>query len=152
VEISRGAALLRAHRALLHAALDTPEADAVRARFEETGRSEYLASIERPTDLSAEATAERILGGVTGYVYRAFRRTRPEATEAVLAEFERGARAGLARGLAQARKILEGLEALEPEHARGIERTESLVLEGLERFLRAERGTPPSEPGAAGGS
>jgi hypothetical protein len=147
VELSPEAARLRNQRALLRTALQATEEDVarvLRARFDEAGRADYLATIAQPDDLSPEATAERILGGITGYIYRAFRRSRPEANAGDLAEFERGVRSGLERGMKAARQVLEGLQALDPELARGVERTQSLVAAGLERFFTRER-----EAGAA---
>jgi len=153
VALSPEATRLRAHGALVLAALYTNE-DAfdrvVRARFDEAGRSEYLASIAQPGDISPEATAERILGGITGYIYGAFRLSRDELGSEDLAEFERGVRKGFERGMREARAILEGLRALDPELARGIDRTESLVREGLDGFFRSEREALAARAPAAG--
>jgi hypothetical protein len=142
IELSPEAARLRDQRSLLRTALQATEEDVarvLRARFDEAGRADYLTSIAQPDDLSPEATAERILGGITGYIYRAFRRSRPEANGDDLAEFERGVRSGLERGMKEARRVLAGLRALDVELARGLDRTQSLVASGLERFFARER-------------
>lgn len=106
--------------------------------FEEAGRSEYLAGIESPTDLSSEATAGRILGGITGYIYGAFRLGRPDANSEDFEQFFEQVSAGFEQGLTEALEILDGLAALDEELSASIEETARLVREGLAGFHDTE--------------
>jgi len=142
VQISPQAERLRTQRAILQAAFGGVErvADSdLRDLFEAAGRGEYLDSIAQPTDVSPEATAKRILGGITGYIYGAFRLAHPDATVEDFDRFSADVLRGFERGLGEARSTIEGLSALTPELASGIDHTESLVREGLESFFAAER-------------
>ena len=125
-------------RSLL-SALEEPFAGDDDPRWEEAGRDDYLASISDSTDPSPEATADRILGGIRGYIYRAFARSRPELTAEDLDTFEREARKGLERGLAQAGDLLEALGALSPDLRTSIDETADRVRTGLDTFLATER-------------
>lgn len=142
VEISSQAERLRTQRQILRSAFGGVEESSDpggRALFEAAGRSKYLDSIAQVTDLSPQATAQRILGGITGYIYGAFRLAHPGGT---LEDFDRFAAdvvRGFEAGLGQARSLIEGLAALTPELASGIGRTETLVREGLEVFFADER-------------
>jgi len=106
--------------------------------FEQSGRSEYLEKIATATDLSPQATAERILGGVTGYIYGAFRLQHPRMTHEDFDRFESEVRRGFERGLAEARELLEAIQALDGALAGEIDQTERIVREGLERFFGEE--------------
>jgi hypothetical protein len=139
-EISDRAKSLRGHHLLLKALLGGPEeavsgADEI---LEQAGKSEYLQSIESPDDLSPEATAGRILGGITGYIYGAFKLQNPEATAEDFERFKAQVQEGFERGLGQAKSTLEGLERLDDEMVSGIDRTETLVREGLDEFFAHE--------------
>ena len=106
--------------------------------FEQAGRSEYLESIELPEDLSASATAERILGGISGYIYRAFQLGHPDADLADLSRFKSEALRGFEQGLEEARGYIEALGDLNEELEERISETEDLVREGLEAFFDRE--------------
>ena len=142
VEISPQGERLRAQRAILRATFggveEAAEADA-RALFEAAGRSEYLESIAQASDLSPQATAQRILGGITGYIYGAFRLAHSDLTSEDFDRFAAQVLQGFEKGLGEARGVIEGLAALTPELAAGIDRTEVLVREGLEVFFSDER-------------
>jgi hypothetical protein len=142
VELSPQAERMRAQRSILRAVFGGVESDAdadAQALFEEAGRSEYLDAIAQPSDLSPQATAQRILGGITGYIYGAFRLAHPDATVEDFDRFAADVVRGFEKGLGEARSIIEGLAAFTPELASGIERTEGLVREGLDVFFSDER-------------
>ncbi len=107
--------------------------------FEQAGRSGYLDSIASDTDTSAEGTANRILGGVTGYIFGAFELSRGELQSADLDEFEREALRGFERGFAQAKELIEGLGARSPELATDLDRTAELVRSGIHDFVEERR-------------
>ena len=107
--------------------------------FEQAGRSEYLESIDAPDDLSAGGTAERILSGITGYIYRAFLLGQPAADVEDLARFKTETLRGLEQGLEEARGYIEALGDLTDGQSERISETEDLVREGLDAFFeRAE--------------
>ncbi len=107
--------------------------------YEQAGRSEYLESIDAPDDLSAGGTAERILGGITGYIYRAFLMGHPDADVEDLARFKTEALRGLEQGLEEARGYIEALGDLTDGQSDRLSETEDLVREGLDAFFeRAE--------------
>jgi len=107
--------------------------------FEQAGRSDYLSSIAGETDTSAEATAQRILGGVTGYIFGAFRLSRGELGAGDIDEFEREALRGFERGLGQARELIEGLGALTGDLDADISETARLVRDGIRSFAEEQR-------------
>ena len=125
-----GVLLAGAERAVAPASTD-PQDDAA--------RSEYLSSIDAPADLSPEATAERILGGVTGYIFGAFRRSRGELVGSDLDAFEADVRAGFARGLGAAADIIEALGRLTPTQDHDIDAIRAAFDAGFTRFIDAER-------------
>jgi hypothetical protein len=142
VEISPQAERARAQRSILRSVFGGVEQDAdadAQALFEAAGRSEYLDAIAQPSDTSPQATAQRILGGITGYIYGAFRLAHPDASAEDFDRFAADVLRGFEKGLGEARSIIEGLAALTPELASGIDRTEALVREGLEVFFSDER-------------
>ena len=142
VQISPQAERLRAQRQILRSVLGGLEGDDAaggRELFEAAGRSEYLDSIAQANDLSPQATAQRILGGITGYIYGAFRLANPDASAEDFDRFAADVLRGFEKGLGEARSLIEGLAALTPELAAGIDRTETLVREGLEVFYTDER-------------
>ena len=146
VEISPQAEKLRAQSSLLRATLGGIENELssnAGTSFEEPDRSKYLEplmgkSILGAIDLSPEATAARILGGVQGYIYRAFMAQHPEATSADFERFKDEVIRGFERGLYEARSILTGLSRLDAELSEEIGQTEALVREGLEEFFAEE--------------
>ena len=160
VRLSSSALRLRDAQSLLRGLLTPIESTVTDPEMEEiwrsAGRDAYLESSSEATDRSPEATAERILGGITGYIYSAFRRTRPELDRGDLAHFESEVRRGFERGLAQVADLLEALGAQPPgsqpgesapsesepsirEARAGIEVTRDLVYRGLDAFLARER-------------
>lgn len=142
VEISSQAERLRAQRQILRSVLGGVEEDAdadAQALFEAAGRSQYLDSIAQASDVTPQATAQRILGGITGYIYGAFRLAHPDVSAEDFDRFASDVVRGFEKGLGEARSLIEGLAALTPELASGIDRTEALVREGLEVFFADER-------------
>jgi hypothetical protein len=141
LEISAEGQMLRLEAALLRETFGGVESNLSTAEdrvFEEAGRSDYLDSIERPTDLSAGGAAERILGGITGYIYRAFQLANPNADLEDFMQFKREALRGLAQGLEEARGYLDALDELSYERLENISETEDLVREGLDVFFERE--------------
>ena len=133
---------MRAQREILLCAfegLEEASDPAARERFEQAGRSQHFEQMAQLTDLSAPATVQRILAGITGYVYAGFRLAYPAATVADFDRFTAEVLRGLERGLDEARSEIDGFGALTPELAKGIDRTEELVREGLEVFISDER-------------
>ncbi|MEE9278837.1 MAG: DUF5610 domain-containing protein [Myxococcota bacterium] len=106
--------------------------------YEQAGRSEYLESIDAPDDLSAGGTAERILGGITGYIYRAFLLGQPDADVEDLARFKTEALRGLEQGLEEARGYIEALGDLTDGQSERISETEDIVREALDAFFERE--------------
>lgn len=85
-------------------------------------------------DVSAPATASRILSGSTAF-FESFRARHPDLSEAdARLSFTDLVRSGINEGFEQARGILDGLGVLEGEIASALERTYSLVMQGLEAF------------------
>ncbi len=103
--------------------------------YEQAGRSEYLESIEMPDDFSAAATAERILGGITGYITRAFRMSNPDADLEDFARFKQEVLRGFEQGLAEGRGYIAAMGDMSDELSEQISETEDLVREGLEAFF-----------------
>ena len=146
VEISAEAELLRAQSDLLRAVFGGVEQNVApqdRLAFERAGRSEYLESSLNDSaagmlDLSPEATAARILGGIQGYIYRAFMAQHPGATAEDFEHFKAEVVRGFEQGMSEAGNILAGLSRLDNDLAEEIERTETLVREGLAEFFAEE--------------
>ena len=133
VLISRRAVELRAHVTLLRAALVGVEA--------EVGRTspDSVEGAPPPMDLSPEATADRILNGITGTIYAGFRQRQPDATPEEFEQFQADVLRGFGQGLREAQDILEGLRVLDEKLEAEIDRSEALVREGLEEFFATER-------------
>jgi len=115
--------------------------------FEQAGKTDYLERIANPTDLSSEATADRILGGITGYIYGAFKLGAPEANEEDFEAFFEQVNAGFEQGLEEAMEILEGMAALDDELTAAIQQTAQLVREGLASFHETEAAKYRSDEG-----
>ncbi len=143
VEISAAAVRLRADHDLINAVFGGVEVDITPIEghevFEAAGKTEYLESIEKPEDLSPEATAERILGGIKSYIYGAFKLANKDATAEDFDQFQADVMRGFEQGLGEAKTIIEGLSALTPELAEDVDQTEALVRQGLEDFFTTER-------------
>lgn len=106
--------------------------------FDQAGRAEYLESVDAPDDLSAGATAERILDGITGYIYRAFQLGNPDADAEDFARFKSEVMRGFEQGLEEARGYIEALGDLTDEQGERIDEIADLVREGLDAFFDAE--------------
>lgn len=106
--------------------------------FDEAGRADYLSSIADPTDLSSAATAKRILGGITGYIYGGFKLANEELGLEEFEAFKSQVLDGFERGMAEAGRVLGALSVLDPELASDIAETERLVREGLDEFFARE--------------
>lgn len=106
--------------------------------FDQAGRGEYLESVDSPEDLSAAGTAERILDGITGYIYRAFQLGNPEADLEDFARFKGEVLRGFEQGLEEARGYIEALGDLTDEQSERIDETGDLVREGLDAFFDVE--------------
>ena len=146
VEISAEAERLRAQSSLPRAVFGGVEQEVApqdRLAFERAGRSEYLeSSLNDPAggmlDLSPEATAAQILGGIQGYLYRAFMAQHPGATAEDFEHFKAEVVWGFEQGMSEAGNILAGLSRLDNDLAEELEGTETLVLEGLAEFFAEE--------------
>ncbi|MCW8884005.1 MAG: DUF5610 domain-containing protein [Motiliproteus sp.] len=98
-------------------------------------------------DVSPEATAERIVSMTTAMFDR-YQDHRPElsATEQ-LDRFLSVIGGGIDQGFTEAREILDGLGVLEGEIAENIDRTYTLVQQGLEAFRqRVSESLEPDNP------
>jgi hypothetical protein len=134
VEISRDAETLRVHRALLRAVLGGVQGQvsgAGLAVFAPAEQTEYLASVSHPSDLSAEATAQRILDGIGGYIIRAFRAQNPDAPWEQAECFRQQVLRGVNQGILEARRAIADLGMPDPERAHNIEEIAERVLGGL---------------------
>lgn len=104
----------------------------------------------QPQDVTPEATAERIVNGVTAF-FSAFAKQHPELEGAdLLSEFMEQVRCGVAQGYDEAFSILEGLGAFQYDGVQsGIEKTKRLIEEKLaayENFKRQEMGLTSPDP------
>ncbi len=134
VEISPQAKKLRAHNGLLHSTLSEIEEELFpegRRPYEEANRNRYPESLAGDARLSPESTAERIVGGVKGYIFRAFMAQHPDATPEDFERFKAAVMRGFERGLFDVRTS----PALEPELAGDLARTEDHVREALGEFF-----------------
>jgi len=119
--------------------------------FESAGKTEYLDSISNPSDLSAEATAGRILGGVAGYIFGAFQLQNPDFAFAEFEGFHAAVSEGFERGLRDAADILRGLSILTNEGSQGIAETTEIVRAGLADFYDTIADTFREPPASAAG-
>lgn len=105
--------------------------------FMAAGKAEFDAQAFGPqVDTSPEATAGRILDGITGYIFNAWQMQNPEATEADFLKFQDQVMSGFEKGLQDAKDILTGLQAMTPELETEIGRTEQIVRDGLDEFFQ----------------
>lgn len=104
------------------------------AAFESAGKSDYLASIADATDVSPEATAGRILGGVTGYIFGAFQSNNPEFSKADFDKFHAAVSQGFEQGLREAADILRSMSVMTNEVSEDIAKTTEIVRDGLADF------------------
>jgi len=121
--------------------------------YERAGKSDYMASIADTSDRSADATAGRILGGITGYIYRAYQMGHPDMTAEQLDTFQTQVLKGFNQGLGEARQMIGAAGLLDSAMTLDIGNTEDLVHRGLEDFFASEKqrlfANPQAEPAAA---
>jgi len=100
----------------------------------EMGEDAIQAAVDAGIDVSPEATAERIVSLSTG-LFQRFQEQHPNEDEAeVLDKFMATIGEGIERGFEEAREILDGLRVLEGDIANNIDKTYTLVQEGLASF------------------
>ena len=105
-----------------------------------TGKTHYLRSMETLDNVSPEATSQRILDGITGYIYRAWKTQNPDATAEDFEGFRQQIEKGVAQGVEEAREILLSMQTLTPEIDSGITETVAHLTKGLNAFFEAEQG------------
>ena len=105
--------------------------------FEAAGKTEYMESIAGATDQSAEATAARILGGITGYIFGAFQDQNPEFTEEDFDKFHVAVTEGFEKGLREAADILRSMSVMTNEVSEDIAKTTEIVRSGLAEFYES---------------
>ncbi len=135
VTLSARASALYAEQVLVRRTLDGVEAalSPPLAPFEPAGRAEYLAFIDDPDDLSPEARADRILGGITGYLLEAWERAGGGAPD--LEEYVLQAWAGCLEGLTSALRVLQTGRAQDARLAADAERLARHLRRGLAALL-----------------
>ncbi len=101
---------------------------------------------ESDLDVSPEATAGRIVSLSTAFFDQYLEQHPEMSAEEARPAFADVIRGGIEEGFAQARKMLDGLHVLEGEIAAGIDRTLSLVLQGLDAFSAPASDTPATIP------
>jgi hypothetical protein len=106
--------------------------------FERAGKSEHAQASASAVDFSPEATADRILEGVTGYIYGAFKLQNPDATAEDFETFAAQVTEGFERGAEEAREILLAFAAPGEDPGADVDRIVDLVHEGLEAFISEE--------------
>jgi len=131
--------LLREPLAATEAQINQLLEDSYAQLMERAGRSDYLASVANPTDLSPEATAGRILGGITGYIYEAYKLQNPEFDVGRLEQFQTQVMRGFETGLGEAKSIIKAVGMLDDKLGEQIGQTEAKVREGLDAFFTRER-------------
>jgi hypothetical protein len=114
--------------------------------YERAGKGEYLASIADTSDRSADATAGRILGGITGYIYGAYRMANPEMTSEQFDTFQTQVLRGFNRGMSEARQMIGEAGLLDSTTTQDIGMTEELVRSGLDDFFASEKERLFGEP------
>lgn len=107
--------------------------------YERAGKSDYLASIADTSDHSADATAGRILGGITGYIYTAYQMGYPGMTEKQFNTFQTQVLKGFNQGLDDAKGMIGAAGLLNPAMTLDIGKTEDLVHRGLDDFFAREK-------------
>ncbi len=136
VEISPQAEKLRTHDGLLRSSLSAVEDELFPAGhpLEEADRGRYLEALAGQVEAGPESTAEQMLGGVQGYLFRAFMAQHPGATPEDFERFKAAVMRGFERGFFEARSS----PALEPELATELRHTEERVRGGLDEFFARE--------------
>lgn len=145
IQLGRDAAKLNSSALLLERILSRTQIELpaeTRQLFEAAGKADFEASVApgadgRPLDTSPEATAGRIVDGITGYIFKAWQMRNPEMTEESFQRFQTQVMKGFEQGLDEAKDILAGLQALTPELEESIGQTESLVRSRLDEFFQS---------------
>jgi len=142
------ASILQAHHEVSLGVKDNPLSlvyrtaiDAINKELEtDFGTQSVERAYEQGLDVSPEATAERILSFSTG-LFSLYQQQHPKMSEQEQAEkFVEIIGGGIETGFTEARDILDGLGVLEGDIAENIDKTFSLVQEGLLAFQ--EKFTP----------
>jgi len=142
------ASILQAHHEVSLGVKDNPltlvyktAIDAINKELEtDFGANSIERGYEQGLDVSPEATAERILSFSTG-LFSLYQQQHPKMSEQEQAEkFVAIIGGGIETGFSEARDILGGLGVLEGDIAENIDKTFSLVQEGLLAFQ--EKFTP----------
>lgn len=105
-------------------------------------------------DTSPEATADRIVAFATGF-YSRYKELNPDKSEEEnLTEFLKVIGGGIEKGFTDAKDILKGLKVYEGEVESGVDKTYSLVMQGLDSFRSKmlELATSPAEAPANSGA
>ncbi len=136
VEISPQAEKLRTHDGLLRSSLSAVEDELFPAGhpLEEADRSRYLEALAGQVEAGPEFTAEQMMGGVQGYLFRAFMAQHPGATPEDFERFKAAVVRGFERGFFDARSS----PALKPDLAAELRHTEERVRGGLDEFFTRE--------------
>ncbi len=136
VEISPQAEKLRTHDVLLRSSLSAVEDELFPAGhpLEEADHSRYLEALAGQVEAGPEFTAEQMMGGVQGYLFRAFMAQHPGATPEDFERFKAAVVRGFERGFFDARSS----PALKPELAAELRHTEERVRGGLDEFFTRE--------------
>jgi hypothetical protein len=105
---------------------------------EVTGKENPLqAAVDEGLDVSPEATAQRIVSMSTK-LFAAYLENNPNPDEdQAKAAFIDIIRAGIEKGFEEARSVLDGLQVLQGDIAGNVDKTYSLVQQGLDAFLAA---------------
>lgn len=96
-----------------------------------------------PNDFTPEAVSDRILGFIRGALAGA-------EDDGQRSELLEQARAGVEQGLAEARDILDGLGVLSGQIAADVDRTETLIFEGLDALAAPAEAAAPAPAGNEG--
>ncbi len=136
VEISPQAEKLRTHHGLLRSSLSAMEDELFPAchPLEKADRSRHLEALAGQVEPGLGSTAEQIMSGVQGYIFRAFMAQHPGATPEDFERFKAAVMRGVERGLFDARSG----PALEPELAAELHHTKERVRGGLDEFFARE--------------
>ncbi|NQU42855.1 DUF5610 domain-containing protein [bacterium] len=116
--------------------VETETSPAAQKLFQAAGKADFEASAAASAaDISPEATAGRIVDGITGYIFGAWKLRNPEMSETDFTKFRDLVMQGFEKGLQDAKDILTGLQVLDPELQESIGRTEELVRSQLQSFF-----------------
>ncbi len=140
-------------RVLERVEIETSAAQGARAArdlFAAAGKAEFQAAAPQTTgQVSPEAAANRIVEGITGYIFNAFQSRNSEPAPEDIRNFREQVVAGFEAGLEDARDILTGLQAATPEVEDSVNQTEVIVRERLDAFFE-DLLAAASEPASAG--